>query len=130
MIRIYFYLAGFKNCYVARDKHGRICYIQWIVYPDENEYLKRWFREDFYLLNENQVMIENAFTFPRYRGLGLLSSVTMDLLGKAEGRGYRSIVAHIRKDNFAPLNEFISLGFKIRNLVKEYKFLGLVRRTL
>lgn len=75
-------------------------------------------------------MIENAFTFPPYRGLGYLLSGTLQLLDQARERGYRSAVCYIRKDNLKSINEFSKMGFKITKMVTEYKFFGKTWRTL
>ena len=40
LIRLSFYNSGFKNCYIARSKKGKIAYIQWIIYPHENEMIE------------------------------------------------------------------------------------------
>ncbi len=127
--RILFYKSGFKNCYVAKKKDD-IAYIQWLIYPYENSIIKENYQRIFYPLGENQVMIENAFTFPKYRGIGLMEAVTLKLLSIAKKEGYKFAVGYIRKDRIISLNEFIKMGFKITKMVREYKFLGMTTRTL
>jgi ribosomal protein S18 acetylase RimI-like enzyme len=127
--RLIFYKSGLKNCYVIRhDK--KIAHMQWIIYPEENELIKGKYRKKFYPLADSQVMIENAFTFPSYRGLGYISSATLQLMDLARSRGYRSAVCYIRKDKIASLNEFSKMGFRITKMVPEYKVLGKVWRAL
>jgi hypothetical protein len=127
--RLIFYERGFTNCYVMR--HGDdIAYIQWIIFPTENHLITRSYSGRYYPLTERQVMIENAFTFPRYRGRGYFLSGTMLLLEMAKNYGYRSALCYIRKDRINPLNEFTQIGFKIIKMVREYKLLGKVWRTI
>ncbi|HHL34205.1 MAG TPA: hypothetical protein ENJ30_07565 [Desulfobulbaceae bacterium] len=128
--RVLFYRSGFKNCYVAKTIENEIAYIQWLIYPSENSIIKKHFQKRFYLLEEFQVMIENAFTFPKFRGLGIMPVVTKELMKRARERGYKSAISYIRKDNIISLNEFMRLNFKITELLKEYKFLGVVKRNL
>lgn len=128
--RILFYQAGFKNCYIARTKNNEIAYLQWLVFPSENPIIKKYFSRKFYSLQEGQVMIENAFTFPKFRGLGLLPGITRELMTIAKESGHRAAITYIRKDKIASLNEFINMKFKIIKLVKEYRFIGITIRRL
>lgn len=130
MARISFYNAGFKNCYVAKTKNEEIAFIQWLIHPSENLIIKEHFSNKFYMLGERQVMIENAFTFPKFRGHGLLPAVTSDLLEIAEKAGYENVITYIRKDRIASINEFMKLDFKITKLLTEYRVMGITRRTL
>lgn len=129
MSRLIFYGRGFRNCYVMR--HGDdLAYIQWIIFPSENDLITRWYSRRYYTLATRQVMIENAFTFPRYRGRGYLQSGTLQLLELARNSGYGSAVCYIRKDRITPLNEFTRMGFKIIKLLGDYKLAGMAWRTL
>jgi len=128
--RILFYDYGFKNCYVGKTKEGEIAYIQWLIYPYENKIIKNHFSNIFYPLRENQVMIENVFTFPGFRGLNLMPSITINLLNIAKENGYKSAVMYVKKDRIAALNENMRLGFKITKIITEYKFMLRIKRTL
>lgn len=128
--RVLFYQSGFRNGYVGRWKNGELAYLQWLVYPFENEIIRRHFKRIYHELVENQVMIENAFTYPKFRGLGLLPSLSYRLLIKARDEGYKSAVAYIRRNSIVSLNEFFRLGFVIRKSVWEYKLLGFSKRLL
>jgi hypothetical protein len=127
--RLFFYRSGFRNCYVVRNGED-IAYMQWIILPSENQIIKEKYSAKFYPLASNQVVIENAFTFPRYRGLGYLMYGTSALLDLARGDGYKTAVCYIRKDRVASLNDFTRMGFRIRRLLREYKLLGRVCRKL
>jgi hypothetical protein len=127
--RLLFYWSGFRNCYVVKNG-GKIAFLQWIIYPSENGIIQEKFSTKFSPLGENQVMIENAFTFPRYRGMGYLRHGTSHLLEVARSKGYKSAVSYIRKDRVDSLNEFVKMGFRISRLVAEYKVLGREWRKL
>ena len=129
IIRILFFLNGFKHGYVFRIR-DKIAYMQWLIYPHENSIILKKYRKKYYQLMSNQVMIENAFTFPEFRGQGLLPMITKKLLDIARVDGHEYAVSYIRKDKIASINEFLKLNFKIRKLIAEYKVLGIAWRTL
>jgi hypothetical protein len=128
--RIFFYQAGFKHCYFVRTTNGQLAYMQWLIYPDENEIIAKNFRSRFCPLKANQIMLENAFTFPKFRGLGLLPGVSAELLTMARNQGYKNAIVYIQKNQMASLNEFVRMNFKIRKIVREYKIFGITKRTL
>ena len=75
-------------------------------------------------------MLENAFTFPRFRGLGLLPVVSAELLTIARDQGYKYAIVYIQKNQIVALNVFVNLNFKIRKMVREYKIFGITKRML
>jgi hypothetical protein len=127
--RLFFYWNGYRNCYVARCGDD-IAYLQWMMFPEENELIESNHRRKFYPLAPTQVVVENAFTFPRYRGMGYLTTGTEYLLDVARGKGYRSALCYIRKDRIASLNDFTKMGFRIIKLLDEYKICGRAWRSL
>lgn len=128
--RLLFYDAGFKNCYIARTKNNEIAYLQWLIFPSENSVIEKNFSRKFYPLRQREVMIENAFTFPKFRGLGLLPWVSQKLLLIARESGHTSAIAYIRKDKIPSLNEFMKIKFRITKLIKEFRFIGITIRRL
>jgi hypothetical protein len=121
--RILFFNKGFNRCFTVKEK-GALAYMQWLVFPSENEQLKRVYGSRFLPLRENQVMIENAFTFPAFRGRGFFPYVTVQILKEAKQQGYSTAVTYVKKENFKALTHFVQLGFKINRLVPEYKLFG------
>lgn len=128
--RLFFRQTGFKHCYFAKTPNGQPAYMQWLIYPDENEIITKHFQYRFYPLKANQVMLENAFTFPRFRGLGLLPCVSAELLTIAKNQGYKNAILYIKKNQITSINEFLNLNFKIRKIVRECKLFGITKRML
>lgn len=128
LARILFFERGFRNCY-ALKVDGAIACLQWLVYPEENELIRTWFKRRFTTIKPKQVMLENSFTFPRYRGFGLMQFVSTELLLVARKQGYAGAVCYVIKENLNALNQLIQMGFKIRKIVREYKVLGQVWRN-
>jgi hypothetical protein len=129
MSRLLFYKSGFQNCHTMKA-NGAIAYLQWLILPADNPLIEKSYKRKFLRLNSKEVMIENSFTFPEYRGRGFLPFGTWHLLNSAKELGYKRAVAYVRKDRIDALNQLIHVGFNIKRMVREYKFLGFSWRTL
>ena len=129
--RFFFYTAGFNNCYVLKNKNGEIACILWIVYPSENEKLRKHYKSDIFLLKQNEVLFENLFTLPKFRGFGFSPVLTSELLKLAKNEGYLTAIAIIysMKDRITSMNDMMNIGFKISKLIKEYRLFGLLWRV-
>lgn len=130
LARAFFFRNDFRNCFAVRRGMGPIAHIQWIVFPEENDVIGSRYRGLFKPLERYETMIENAFTFPRFRGLGLYTYATRHLLNLAGELEYRKATAYVRAEKFGSLNELIAMGFSIKRVVREYKVLGVTRRGL
>ncbi|MDR3566732.1 MAG: hypothetical protein P4L43_01755 [Syntrophobacteraceae bacterium] len=128
--RAMFFKNGFKNCYALRSKTGLIAHIQWVVFPEENDLIGTHYRGHFMPLDRGEIMIENAFTFPRFRGLGLYAYGTRGLMDLGRQQEYKKASSYVRSEKVASLNELIRLGFSFKRVVREYKVLGFTRRAL
>ena len=129
LARIQFFEKGFQNCYVMKVK-DTIAYMQWLINPSENYLLEKYFKKIFYPLHNKQVMIENAFTYPKFRGYGYLPYVSQNLLDIAQEQGYKSVVGYIKINKIPSLNDFYKMGFKVTQLLRERKLLGSIYRNL
>ena len=126
---VLFYQSGFKNCYVMR-RDDNVAYMQTLILPTDNALITDKYRRKFYPLKDTQVMIENVFTFPKYRGLGCFQSGTLQVLALARAQGYRSALCYVRKERVAALTDLVNMGFKITKIMPEYKIFGRVWRAL
>jgi len=130
VIRLMYYGEGFHDCYVARTPDHEPAGILWIVFPSSNHLLAKHYRRRFAPLRADQVMVENGFCFPRYRGLGLLPRLTRHLLLEARNAGYEYSVAYAPVHKVVSLNEFLRLGFTITRMFTEYRVFGRALRTV
>ena len=129
MARIHFYDLGFSKLYGVKTD-GDIAYIQWLITPEDNPVIRARYHRLFFELKPRQVLVENVFTFPPYRGLGYLPFATEQLLVKARDMGYQTVIAYIRNDKLATLNEFVNMGFRFANRMRIVQVFGFIRRTL
>jgi hypothetical protein len=124
VVRVLFFRHGFTTCRVGRSKAGQLVSLQWLIRPADNPLLERYLRGRRYLLNDDQVMIENIFVFPPFRGVGVFPTVNHDTISIARQEGFRLCKAYVGKDNIASLNSYFSLGFRIEKLLTGYQLAG------
>jgi RimJ/RimL family protein N-acetyltransferase len=122
--RKWFYDAGFRNCYVARAVDtGEPCYIQWMISLADGEVLARRFAKRFPKLEEHEVLLENAYTFEKYRGKRLMPSVELRLAEVAREKGFKRMITYVLDDNVASLKGCERAGFKVFEQVPVFKLL-------
>jgi hypothetical protein len=129
LARIHFHRLGFTKLYGV-EVGGEIVYIQWLVTPGENPVIRSAYRRLFFELKPGQVLLENVFTFPRYRGLGYLPFVSEQLLLKSREAGYQTAIVYIRDDKLSTLNEFVRMGFRFANRLRIVQVFGFTSRKL
>ncbi|ABS25453.1 hypothetical protein [Anaeromyxobacter sp. Fw109-5] len=122
--RLLFFQHGFTSCYVGRNKARQIVSLQWLIRPVDNPLLEKHLARRRYLLADDQVMIENIFIFPAFRGLGLFPTVNAATLGVASREGFQICKAYVGKENVASLNSYLGLGFRIERLITGYHLAG------
>lgn len=128
--RILFFRRGFTGCYVARNDDGELVAMQWLVRPRENALLQSRFPHVFYPLGAREVMSENVFIYPRFRGLGAFPTVKHHVLSIARDEGFHVCHSYVRKDNLVSLNGLLALGFQLQRLLTAYNLAGRSWRNL
>ena len=127
--RKWFYESGFRNCYVGRTDNGdELCYIQWLVSSEDREAMNHGFKGRLPRLKEDEVLVENVFTFQKYRRKGVMSSAVVELAEIAREKGFKRMLAYVREDNIASLKAFEKAGFKKFEEIPEVKFLFFTKR--
>jgi GNAT superfamily N-acetyltransferase len=127
--RKWFYDSGFRNCYVARTAEGgELCHVQWLVSARADGEAMRNFRARLPSLRNDEVLVENVYTFERFRGNGLMSAVMSDLAALAKSQGFKRMIAYVGLDNQASLRGCDKAGFKKFEEVPELKLLFSTRR--
>lgn len=127
--RKWFYESGFRNCYVARSADtGELCHIQWLVTKDDDDVINGGFGNRLPRLKAGEILLENTYTFEKYRGNSISPSVVVELCKLAGSRGFKRILAYIRQGNIAALRSFERVGFKKFEQIPESKLLFYTRR--
>ena len=129
LARLYFYDLGFSMLYGIKTE-GQIAYIQWLITPEDNPVIRKHYQRLFFELKPGQALLENVFTFPKYRGRGYLRFGSEQLLVKARELGFQTVIAYIRIDKITTFNEFANMGFRFANLLRIIQVFGFIRRKL
>lgn len=128
--RLLFHRRGFTGCHVGRNGGGELVSMQWLVRPRDNALLEAHYPRLYYPLRDRDVMLENVFVYPRFRGLCVFPTVNYHVVQVAQREGFQTCNAYIRKDNLTSLNGFLAMGFQIRRLLTGYNFAGRSWRNL
>ena len=127
--RKWFYESGFHDCYVARTADTNdLCHIQWLVSSADEQVVSRGFRGRFPRLREDEVLVENVFTFEKYRGKGIMPSAIDALSRMARGKGFKRMLTCVSEDNTYSLRGFERAGFRKFDEIRETRFLFSIRR--
>ena len=126
--RVSFYENGFDACYLALTDSGEVCHVSWLLSASHNELIRRQYPPRMRELEESEVLQENAFTFPRYRRKGIMTSVTLDLANTARSLGFRRMLAYVDIENRASLRAFHRAGFRSYDGEQEIRRLFRIRR--
>jgi hypothetical protein len=101
--------SGLPQCYVALTADNQVCYMQWLVAPAHRERLRAFRFRDFYCFDDDTVVLEFAYTFRRFRGLGIMAPA-MAFIAE-QGKGAHWAVTYVDRSNIPSLRGCHSAGF-------------------
>jgi hypothetical protein len=67
--------AGLPQCYVAVTNNQEICFLQWLITPENRERIRSIRFREMHAFSDDSVMLEFSYTFRRFRGLGIMAPV-------------------------------------------------------
>jgi len=76
------------------------------------------------MLADDEALVEGAFTFPTFRGLGVMADGMGQLLSRARRQGVRSVLTYVAEDNLASLRGCARVGFSLDHLRVNRRRLG------
>jgi GNAT superfamily N-acetyltransferase len=104
--------AKIPTCYVAVEQAtGVPCFIQWLMRSESNDEIQRFFKGRFPLLRDNEALLENAYTPPAFRGLGIMSAAMADIAERGREQGCRYVITFVQRENTASLKGCAKAGF-------------------
>ena len=122
--RKWFYESGFRDCYVARTTDaGELCFIAWLVSANDDNLVNQGFGSRLPALKRDELLLENCYTFEKYRGNSIMPSVLVELSQLARTKGFKRMITYARQDNMASLRVFEKLGFRKFEEIPELKLL-------
>jgi RimJ/RimL family protein N-acetyltransferase len=99
------------GAYVAIDeRNGTPCYVQWLLGPQKNAVIGEL--GGFPLLAEGEALLEDAYTPPSHRGLGIMSAAMALIAERGVEVGARHVITFVGKENIASLKGCKRAGFQ------------------
>jgi RimJ/RimL family protein N-acetyltransferase len=101
---------GARGGFVAVDERSDTpCYVQWLLSPRENDLIEKL--GGFPPLAEGEALLENAYTPPAFRGLGVMAAAMAQIAERAGDFGARDVLTFVATDNVASLKGCQRAGF-------------------
>jgi GNAT superfamily N-acetyltransferase len=108
--------TGLRTCYLAVTKDEEICYMQWLIDSSQNHLRPH---NVGLTLKPDEVMLEWAYTFERFRGLGIMAAAMASITERALLSGARYAMTLVEQDNIASLKGCRSAGYRPYKLREE-----------
>jgi RimJ/RimL family protein N-acetyltransferase len=101
---------GAHSGFVAIDERSNTpCYVQWLLFPRDNDFIKKL--GGFPPLAAGEALLENAYTPPAYRGLGVMSAAMARIAERAGEHDAKKVLTFVATDNVASLRGCQRAGF-------------------
>jgi GNAT superfamily N-acetyltransferase len=108
--RRHFYKKVPNGCMVAIDGRNDIpCYMQWLLGSDKNPLLTQF--KCFPYLGKKEALLEQAYTIPSHRGLGIMSAAMAEIAELAPNLGARYVLTFVEEKGAASLKACQRAGF-------------------
>jgi RimJ/RimL family protein N-acetyltransferase len=123
------YECGFRNWYIARTADtNEVCFLMLVIRPEDNRLIERSFKTWFPRIKENEVIIEAAYAYDKYRGQGLTTSAHIDIINLCKAKGIKRNSLYIKRDNLPSFKTAEKIGYKKFEEVPIRKTLFFTRR--
>jgi len=101
---------GARGGFVAIDERSNTpCYVQWLFSARDNDFIKTL--GGFPPLAADEALLENAYTPPAYRGLGIMAAAMARIAERASDFDARKVITFVATDNVASLKGCQRAGF-------------------
>ncbi len=124
------YERGVATLHVTLNSDRTPVYVQWLVTPPEKHVLDKSDPGYWPPLKDDEVLLEFAYTFTPFRGLGVMTDGMWRLLRVAQGLGAKSAVTYVRWDNVPSLRGCAKVGFELDHVKTVSMRLGLRRSEI
>ena len=102
----------FQTCYVATTKEGIPCFHLWLIDFSQNKILKKIWGNTFPMLSKDEMLIENVYTVPKYRGMGIFPAVLNEIAEKSKILGANYNISFGETSNINMSRSFAYAGFE------------------
>jgi len=108
--------AGVTTLYVAHDEEREPIYCQWLIGHDDWASLDAYQPGRYVAIAEDEVILANAYTFPRHRGVRAMADGMGQLLRIAAERGATAAYTYVGEDNIPSLRGCHRVGFDLHHV--------------
>lgn len=116
--------SGVRTLYVATGPNGTAAYTQWLLTANDELQLRSHQPWRHSILGSNDVLLEGAYTFSRFRRTGVMSNGMAQLLRIAQAGGAHSAITYVAADNIPALRGCANVGFTLDHVIKDIRRLG------
>ena len=99
--------------------------MQWLVTPDKQHLLHAHQPDRYPALKLDEILLEGAYTFCRYRRMAVMADGMAQLLRIARAQGGRAAFTYVASDNVRSLRGCASVGFVLDHVRMNTRHLGL-----
>jgi GNAT superfamily N-acetyltransferase len=103
--------AGQPTCWVAIAPDDKVCYMQWLVAPSDNDRIRAQWDDLFPQLAPGEALLEGAFTGDAYRGQGIMAHAMSRIAVAARDFGARWVHTFVGVTNTPSLKGCKKAGF-------------------
>jgi GNAT superfamily N-acetyltransferase len=111
--------TNIKTCYVAVTADDNPCHMLWLIRPNENDKMQKYYKGGFPALNPDEVIVEGLFTPDPYRNKGIMTNMLSKIAEMSAESGARWEIALVRYTNIPSLKAFERAGFKSFKIRKD-----------
>jgi hypothetical protein len=129
VVRTRFCEAGIQTLFVS-DHDGEPTYAQWLIRAPDQGLLHSFEPETYPQLTPDEVLLEGAYTFVRFRRLGLMNDGMRQLLVVARDEGHSAAVTYVGAENVASLRGCANVGFVLDHVRYNARRLGRPRTVV
>jgi L-amino acid N-acyltransferase YncA len=123
------YECGFRNWYIARTADtNEVCFMDSVILPEDNPLIEKSFKTWFPILKDDEVLLEGAYAFEKFRGKGLTTCAHVEMLDIFRKKGFKRMLVYIKKDNLPSFKLIGKVGFTKFEEVPVLKILFFTRR--
>jgi hypothetical protein len=111
LLRTWMCANDVRALYAAEADDGRPIYAQWLVRQVDQQRLQADTPDAHDELADDEVLLEGAYTFVAFRGVGAMADGMGQLLRIARDEGSAAAITYVRDDNIPSLRGCARVGF-------------------
>jgi RimJ/RimL family protein N-acetyltransferase len=122
--------VAWRHAFIEKGAHGGFvaidersdtpCYVQWLLSPRDNGFIAKL--GGFPPLADGEALLENAYTPPAFRGLGVMAAAMAQIAKRAGDFGASKVLTFVATDNIASLKGCQRAGFHPHLLHRRSRF--------